>query len=90
MWLVQIAVGSFWLFIGTAFLFREASMWQTVENINWFKKRFINSTTRQWERFCRDVGLICFATGCLLFLTLPYGVGVLGVILFMPPLAFFL
>lgn len=90
MWLLQIIVGSFWLFLGTAFLFREASMWQTVENIEWFRSRYRNSTTREWERFCRDVGIVCFAVGGLLFLTLPYGIGVLGVVIFLPPLAFFL
>lgn len=90
MWILQIMIGSFWLFMGTAFLFREAAMWKTVEDIEWFQRRFTNSTTHQWERFCKEVGLLSFATGCLLFLTLPYGIGVLGVILFLPPLAFFL
>lgn len=90
MWLVQIIIGAFWLFMGTAMLFREAAIWSTVENIDWFRNRFGNSASTQWERFCRDGGLICFAVGCLLFLTLPYGIGVLGVAIFVPPLAIFL
>lgn len=79
MWIIQVAVGAFWLYIGTALLFREAAMWDTVENIDWFKKNYGNSYTKKWERFCRYVGLVCLATACLLFLTLPYGIGVLGV-----------
>lgn len=90
MWLIQIAIGSFWLFIGTAFLFRESVMWETVEDIEWFRKHYGNSTSRKWERFCRDMGLICFAVGSLLFCTLPFGVGVLGVVIFLPPLFIFL
>jgi len=90
MWIIQIVVGAFWLFMGTAFLFREAAMWQSVENIEWFRKRYGNSTTRKWERLCRDAGLICFVTGSLLFMTLPYGIGVLGVVLFLPPLVIFM
>ena len=90
MWLIQIVVGSFWLFIGTAFLFREAAMWQSFENIEWFRKHYGSSATRKWERFCRDVGLICLATGALLFLTLPFGIGVLGVVFFLSPLVIFL
>lgn len=82
MWILQIIVGAFWFYISTALLFREHLVWTSVENIDWFKKRYHNSTTRDWERFCRETGWVCLAIGCLLFLTLPFGVGVVGIILF--------
>lgn len=89
MWIIQICVGSFWLFIGTVLLFRESMFWASVENIDWFRNRFGSPSSHKWERFCRDAGIISFTTGCLLFLSLPYGVGVLGIVLFVPPLILF-
>lgn len=84
MWLIQIFVGGFWLYMGTALLFREALFWRSVENIDWFRKRYQCSSSAKWERFCRDAGFACFAIGGLLFLTLPQGIGVLGVVLLLP------
>ena len=76
MWLIQIVVGAFWFYISTALLFRGYLVWTSVENIDWFKKRYRNSTTREWERFCSDAGWVSLAVGSLLFLTLPFGIGV--------------
>lgn len=90
MWIVQICVASFWWYIGVHLLFREAKVWATVDQIPWFRRAFESSSTRKWERFCRDAGLICLAVGCLLFLKLPYGLGAFGVIVAMPPLIVFL
>jgi len=78
MWLIQIVVGAVWFYASTALLFREHLVWTSVENIDWFKKRYHNSTTREWEWFCRDAGWISLIIGCMLFLTLPYGVGAIG------------
>ena len=90
MWLVQIGIAAFWWYVGIHLLFREAVVWATVEDIAWFRKAFISSSTRRWERFCRDAGLISLATGCLLFMTLPLGIGILGLLIAVPPLIFFL
>ncbi len=78
MWLIQIVVGAIWIYASIALLFRENHVWTSVENIDWFKKRYHNSTTREWERFCSDVGLICLVVGSLLLLTLPFGIGVIA------------
>ena len=52
---------------------------------------FADPFTRKWERFCRDGGLIALATGGLLFVTLPLGIGVFGIIYCAaPPLLFLL
>ena len=90
MWIIQICIASFWWYIGIHLLFREAAVWATVDQVPWFRKSFGGASTRKWERFCRDAGLICFATGCLLFLKLPYGMGAFGVIVAAPPLILFL
>jgi len=90
MWLIQIGVASFWLFIATTLLFRESMFWRSVEDIPWFRRTFKDSTTRKWERFCRDAGIICMAVACLLFITLPFGVGLFGVMIGIPPLIFLL
>ncbi|MCY3780145.1 MAG: hypothetical protein OXG78_07550 [Chloroflexi bacterium] len=90
MWIVQICFASFCWYIGIHLLFREAAVWTTVEGIPWFRRAFGSSSTRKWERFCRDAGLICLATGCLLFLKLPFGLGVFGVIVAAPLLVVFL
>ena len=90
MWIIQICVASFWWYVGIHLLFREALVWSAVDQIPWFRRSFGCSSTRKWKRFCRDAGLICFATGCLLFLNLPYGLGVLGLLVAAPPLIIFL
>ena len=84
MWLLQIVIASFWWFLGVNLLFRESLVWSTVDHIAWFRMTFRGPSTRKWERFCRDAGLLCLATGCLLFLGLPHGMGVVG--LFLAPL----
>lgn len=78
MWIIQIIVGVFWLLVGIALLFREITVWNTVDDMVWFKNRYHNAHTYQWKRFCRHAGIVCFATGCLLFLKLPFGLGVFG------------
>ncbi len=88
MWMIQIAVASFWLFIGTTLLFRESMFWNSVESIPWFRNTFGNSTTRKWERFCRDAGLISVSVAAMLFITLPWGIGILGVLVALPPMVF--
>lgn len=90
MWIVQICVASFWWYIGLLLLFRETLVWSSVGQIPWFRKTFGNSSTRKWERFSREAGMVCFAAGCLLFLKLPFGMGVFGVIVAAPPLVIFL
>ena len=86
MWMIQIIIGAFWFYASTALLFREHLVWESVENINWFKNRYHNSTSRSWEQFCRDTGLISLAIACLLFITLPFGMGIVGVIIFVSTL----
>ena len=90
MWIIQICVASFWLYVGIHLLYREAFVWESVERIPWFRRTFRNSSTRKWERFCRDAGLVCLAAGCLLFINLPFGIGAFGVIIALPPLVFLL
>ncbi len=80
MWLLQICVASFWWYVGIHLLFREALVWTAVADIPWVNKIFPGPSSRKWERFCRDGGLITLATGALLFITLPFGIGVFGVI----------
>ena len=80
MWIIQICVASFWYYIGFHLLFREAQVWATVGQIRWFRRVFQSSTTRRWELFCRDAGLLCLVVGLLLFFTLPYGMGMLGLL----------
>lgn len=86
MWILQICIASFWLYIGTILLFRQTMFWTSVENIQWFRKHFGDSTTKKWERFCRDAGIVSMFTACLLFITLPFGMGTLGVIIGIPPM----
>ena len=90
MWVIQICMASFWWYLGIHLLFREALVWGSVENIAWFRRRFSSSSSRKWGRFCREAGLICLAVGGLLFLSLPYGLGVFGLIVALPPLLFLL
>ncbi len=90
MWLIQICIASFWWYIGVQLLFREAVAWATIDHIPWFRKTFRSGASRKWERFCREAGLLCFVTGCLLFLDLPFGLGSLGLVLALPPLIFLL
>ena len=90
MWIIQICVASFWLHVGIHLLYREALVWEAVEGIPWFRRRFHSSSSRKWERFCRDAGLVCLLVGCLLFISLPFGIGVLGVLIALPPLIFLL
>ncbi len=90
MWMIQICLASFWWYIGILLLFRGASAWEVVREISWFRSAFHSSASRKWERFCRDAGLICFVTSCLLFLNLPYGMAAFGIIIALPPLLFFL
>ncbi len=90
MWLAQVCLASFWWYLGIGLLFRGALVWRSVGEIPWFRRRFRCSSTRQWERFCRDAGLLSLATGCLLFAQLPYGIGILGPLLALPPMVFLL
>ncbi len=90
MWIAQICIAVFWWTIGMHLLFREALVWGSVERIPWFRKRFGSSATRKWERFCREAGLLCVVTGCLLFMKLPFGMGAFGLLLALPPLFFLL
>lgn len=88
MWIIQIIVASFWLFMSTILLFRENLLWNSVEEIAWFRNTFGDSTSRKWERFCRDTGLVCMATAVMLFVTLPWGIGIFGVLVALPPMIF--
>ncbi len=88
--IIQICIASFWWYIGIQLLFREAVVWATVGHIPWFRKIFHCSSTRKWERFCREAGLLCFATGGLLFISLPFGMGIFGLFVALPPLIFLL
>jgi hypothetical protein len=90
MWIVQICVASFWWYVGIHLLFRDALVWTTVGEIPWFHKVFHGPSSRRWERFCRDGGLVALSTGGLLFITLPYGIGVFGVIIAAPAMIFLL
>ncbi len=90
MWIVQICVAAFWYSIGVYLLFREATVWETARQFGWFRRHFRSGSCRKWERFCRDAGLLCFAVGCLLFFKLPFGMGLFGVIIALPLLAFLL
>ena len=90
MWIIQICLASFWLYLGIHLLFREALVWRAFDHIPWFRKVFESASTRKWERFCRDAGLVSFTVGCLLFINLPYGMGVFGILVAVPPLVFFL
>lgn len=84
MWLLQIIVASFWLYMGTCLLYREAMFWNSVKNIAWFRDYFGGSTSRRWERFAHDSGILCIVVSFMLFMTLPYGVGVLGAMVAYP------
>lgn len=86
MLIIRIVLASFWWYIGMLLLFREAMVWRSVEQIDWFRTAFGSSTTPRWQRFCRDAGLICAVVGGLLFVTLPYGMGALGLLIALPPL----
>lgn len=90
MWMVQIGVASFWWYLGVHLLFRDALVWDSVAYITWFHRRFSSSSSREWERCCRQAGPICFATGGLLFLGLPHGLGALGLMIAVPSLLFLL
>lgn len=90
MWMVQVGVASFWWYLGVHLLFREALVWGSVAHIAWFHRRFSSSSSREWERCRRQAGLTCLATGGLLFLGLPYGLGALGLMIALPPLLFLL
>ena len=90
MWLVQIGVASFWWYIAIHLLYREALVWSTVRQIPWFRKTFPGPSSRKWERFCRDCGTVALATGALLFITLPFGMGVFGILVATPAMLFLL
>lgn len=84
--IIQICIASFWWYIAIHLLFREALVWATICHIPWFRRTFRCSSTRKWERFCREAGIICFVTGCLLFINLPYGLGIFGLLVALPPM----
>ena len=88
MWILQICIASFWLYLSIHLLFREAVVWESVSDIPWFRDTFGCSSSRKWERFCRDVGLVCLVTACLLFIKLPFGMGAFGIIVALPPLVY--
>ena len=90
MWIVQICVASFWWYVGVHLLFRDALVWNAFGDIPWVRRVFPGPSSRKWERFCRDGGLIALATGALLFITLPFGLGLFGVIVASPALLFLL
>lgn len=90
MWIIQICVAAFWWYLGILLLFREAAVWSTVDKHPWIRRTFGCSSSRKWERFCRDAGLISLVTGCLLFIKLPFGMGVFGILVAAPPLLAFL
>ena len=87
MWIVQIFIGTFWLVIGTVLLLREYMMWDSVNSMKWFRDRYRHAYSHEWKRFCRDSGILSFATGWLLIMRLPWGLnsfGVLSLILLFP------
>ena len=86
MWIIQICVAAFWWYVGVHLLFRDTLVWNSFGEIPWVRRIFHNPSTRRWERFCRDGGLIALVAGGLLFFTLPFGIGALGIILAAPPL----
>jgi len=90
MWIVQICVASFWWYVGIHLLYRETLVWSAVCEIPWFRRVFPSPSSRKWERFCRDGGLVALATGALLFVTLPYGIGVFGMLVATPAMIFLL
>lgn len=90
MWIIQICIASFWWYVGVHLLFRDALVWNSLAEIPRFRKVFRSPSTRKWERFCRDGGLVALSTGLLLFVTLPYGLGALGVLIALPPMIFLL
>lgn len=90
MWIVQICVASFWWYVGIHLLYREALVWSAVREIPWFRKTFAGPSSRKWERFCRDGGLVALACGALLFVTLPFGIGVFGIMVAASALIFLL
>ena len=90
MWVIQIGLASFWWYLGIHLLFRDTLVWNTFGEIPWARQVFGGPSTRKWERFSRDGGLIALVTAGLLFVTLPMGIGVLGIILAVPPLLFLL
>ena len=90
MWIIQMCIAAFWWYLGIHLLFRGTLVWASVERVAWFQRRFGGPSTRQWERFCCEAGLVCLAAGCLLFLGLPYGMGAFGLIIALPPLLFLL
>ena len=90
MWILQICIASFWWYIGIHLLFRDALVWATVGEIPWVRKLFHSSASRKWERFCRDAGLIALVAAALLFINLPFGMGIFGVIIGVLPLLFLL
>ena len=90
MWIIQICVASFWWYVGIHLLFRDALVWNTFGEIPWARKAFRGPHTRKWELFCRDAGLLALATGGLLFVTLPFGIGAFGIMIALPPVLFLL
>ncbi len=90
MWIVQIGLASFWWYVGIHLLFRDALVWNSIGEIPRMRKMFGGPSTRKWELFCRDGGLVALATGGLLFITLPFGIGVFGILVAAPPLLFLL
>ncbi len=90
MWILHICIAAFWWYLGMNLLFREALVWATVDHIAWFRSHFRGPSTRKWERFCRDAGILCVATACLLLLNLPFGMGAFGLIAALPTLLFLL
>lgn len=90
MWIVQIVVASFWWYLAMHLLYREATVWRTVERFGWFRERFYSNASGRWERFCRDAGIVCAVVAGLLFLTLPYGMGAFGLLVALPPMLFLL
>lgn len=90
MWIVQIGLASFWWYVGIHLLFRDTLVWNSIGEIPRARKMFGGPSTRKWERFCRDGGLVALATGGLLFITLPFGIGVFGILIAAPPLLFLL
>ncbi len=90
MWIIQICVASFWWYVGVHLLFRDALVWNTFGEIPRVRQVFGGPHTLKWERFCRDGGLLALATGGLLFVTLPFGIGLFGLIIAVPPLIFLL
>ena len=90
MWIIQICIASFWWYVGICLVYREALVWETVGQFGWFRKTFGSSSSRKWERFCREAGLVSLVTSCLLFVSLPFGIGIFGIGFALPPLLFLL